>query len=89
LFLDGPRLRLWVAAAGAPHGVGYALGLDPGDDPAIIDAALVRVGLQGAVSGDGRYYLITGRKRLDRLAELIGERPGEAPVAFWPGGVPA
>jgi hypothetical protein len=89
LFLDGPRLRLWVAAAGTPHGAGYALGLDPGDDPAIIDAALVRAGLQGVVSADGRYYLITGRRRLERLAELIGERPGEVPVAFWPGGAPA
>nr|BFE77168.1 hypothetical protein GCM10020092_104690 [Actinoplanes digitatis] len=29
LFLGGPRLRLWVAAAGEPRPQGYALGLDP------------------------------------------------------------
>jgi hypothetical protein len=89
LFLSGPRLRLWVAAAGRPMADGYALGLGPGEDPAIIDAALVRAGLAGTVSDDGRYYLILGRKRLKRLAELVGERPGEAPAAFWPSGVAA
>jgi hypothetical protein len=89
LFLSGPRLRLWVAAAGAPREGGYALGLDPATDPAIVDAALVRVGLAGTVSEDGRYYLILGRKRLTRLAELVGERPKEAPAALWPGGVAA
>jgi hypothetical protein len=68
---------------------GYALGLDPLEDPAIVDAALVRAGLAGTVSDDGRYYLILGRKRLARLAELVGERPREAPAALWPSGVAA
>jgi hypothetical protein len=89
LFLSGPRLRLWVAAAGRPADGGYALGLDPAGDPAIIDAALVRAGLSGRVSDDGRHYLILGKKRLDRLAELVGDRPREAPVALWPGGAAA
>jgi hypothetical protein len=89
LFLSGPRLRLWVAAAGLPTAEGYALGLDPLEDPSIADAALVRAGLAGTVSDDGRYYLILGRKRLARLAELVGERPKEAPAALWPSGVPA
>lgn len=87
LFLNGPRLRLWVAAAGEPRAGGYALGIDPENDRAIADAALVRAGLAGSASDDGRYYLILGRKRLRRLAELVGERPEAAPAALWPGGV--
>jgi hypothetical protein len=89
LFLSGPRLRLWVAAAGEPAAEGYALGLDPGKDPVSIDAALVRAGLSGQISDDGRRYVITGRRRLARLAELVGERPSAAPAELWPGGAGA
>jgi hypothetical protein len=93
LFLSGPRLRLWVAAAGEPVPGGYALGLDPAKDspdelPAV-DAALVRAGLAGRVSDDGRHYVIAGRRRLKRLAELVGERPAAAPPELWPGGAAA
>ena len=88
LFLSGPRLRLWVAAAGRPTEGGYALGLDPGDAQAA-DAALRRAGLAGAVSDHGLEYVITGRRRLARLAELVGERPAAAPATLWPGGAPA
>jgi hypothetical protein len=84
LFLSGPRLRLWVAAAGEPVPGGYALGLDPVKDPAAIDAALVRVGLAGRLSDDGCHYVIAGRRRLRRLAELVGERPDAAPELVWP-----
>ncbi|MDI6100584.1 hypothetical protein QLQ12_18400 [Actinoplanes sp. NEAU-A12] len=86
LFLSGPRMRLWVAAAGGPRPGGYALGLDPGKDRHVVEAALVRAGLAGRVSDDGRRYLITGARRLRRLAELVGERPSAAPEEFWPGG---
>ncbi|MEU8240610.1 hypothetical protein AB0C07_20395 [Actinoplanes missouriensis] len=89
LFLSGPRLRLWVAAAGGPRAGGWTLGLDPGKDPDPVDAALVRAGLAGRVSDDGRIYLITGRRRLARLAELVGERPPAAPEELWPGGAAA
>lgn len=89
LFLSGPRLRLWVAAAGEPIPGGYALGLDPAVDPETIDAALVRAGLAGQLSDDGRHYLIRGRRRLARLAELVGERPAAAPEHLWPGGAAA
>lgn len=88
LFLGGLRLRLWVAAAGRPIDGGYALGLgehDPATWPAV-DAALRRAGLDGVLSDHGLDYLITGRKRLARLAELVGERPDAAPVELWPGG---
>jgi hypothetical protein len=89
LFLSGPRLRLWVAAAGEPTPGGYALGLDPAADPEMVDAALVRAGLAGQLSDDGRHYLIKGRRRLTRLAELVGERPAAAPEHLWPGGAAA
>nr|WP_232050472.1 hypothetical protein [Actinoplanes sp. OR16] len=89
LFLSGPRLRLWTAAAGSPRAGGYALGLNPDEDHAPVEAALVRAGLAGRVSDDGRIYLITGRRRVTRLAELVGERPPAAPIELWPGGAAA
>jgi hypothetical protein len=85
LFLSGPRLRLWVAAAGEPRPGGFALGLDPDKDVKTVNAALVRAGLAGVVSDDGLHYVISGAKRLARLAELVGERPAAAPQALWPG----
>ncbi|GIE81221.1 hypothetical protein Aph02nite_71710 [Actinoplanes philippinensis] len=89
LFLSGPRLRLWVAAAGGPRPGGWVLGLDPAKDRHAVEAALVRAGLAGRVSEDGRRYLISGARRLRRLAELVGERPSAAPEEFWPGGIVA
>lgn len=58
LHLNGPALRLWVAAAGAPElvdpdsaGQGYLLRLRPADQPGwpAIGAALVAAGLAGEV----------------------------------------
>jgi hypothetical protein len=89
LFLSGPRLRLWVAAAGEPIPGGYALGLDPGKDVAAIDAALVRAGLAGRLSDDGTHMRIMGKRRVRRLAELVGERPEAAPEEMWPGSAAA
>jgi hypothetical protein len=93
LFLSGPRLRLWVAAAGEPVPGGYALGLGPGEHNSeelrAIDAALVRAGLAGRLSDDGQHYVIAGRRRLTRLAELVGERPAAAPPELWPNGAAA
>jgi hypothetical protein len=84
LFLTGPQLRLWVAAAGEPRPEGYALGLDPdGFLDKAADAALTRVGLAGTVQA-GPAYVIAGRRRLARLAELVGERPAAAPERLWP-----
>jgi hypothetical protein len=89
LFLSGPRLRLWVAAAGAPRPQGYALGLDPdGILDKTADAALTRAGLAGTIQ-EGPAYVIAGRRRLARLAELVGERPSAAPERLWPGSAAA
>ena len=85
LFLTGPQLRLWVAAAGSPRPEGYALGLDPdGFLDRLAGDALTRLGLAGSVQA-GPAYVIAGRRRLARLAELVGERPAAAPERLWPG----
>ncbi|HEY2725169.1 MAG TPA: hypothetical protein VGI84_10835 [Pseudonocardiaceae bacterium] len=88
--LDGGALRLWVLAAGAPDGRGYMLGLDshaPGTHAALA-AALASAGLtatQLGVRAGGPALRMSGRKRLARLAELVGEAPPEAPPGCWPG----
>ncbi|MCZ7440211.1 hypothetical protein O7598_27685 [Micromonospora sp. WMMC241] len=87
--LDGRRLRLWVAAAGAAEPGGFRLRLGPADEPnwPAVRAALAAVGLPAAfVEPDegGPAYRIGGR-RVIRLAELVGERPRAAPAADWPG----
>jgi len=90
LHLGGQALRLWVAAAGAPSPDGYLLGLGSSDQagwPAV-GAALSAAGLAGALVVPGEAapaYRITGRKRLARLAELVGDPPGAAPPGAWPG----
>jgi hypothetical protein len=92
LFLSGPRLRLWVAAAGRPTPGGYALGLDPdysASNKERTGDALRRAGLEGILDNGGGHYLIMGRRRLARLAELVGERPAAAPAELWPGGATA
>lgn len=88
--LDGRRLRLWVAAAGAPDpSGGYVLRLGPADEPswAPVGAALATLGLAGALlspRAGGPAYRIEGRRRLARLVELVGEAPALAPPGAWP-----
>jgi len=89
LFLSGPRLRLWVAAAGTAGPGGFTLALNDEVEPEMIVAALRRAGLDGSVSDHGRHYRITRRRPLLRLAELVGERPASAPPEVWPGGAGA
>jgi hypothetical protein len=87
--LNGPRLRLWWAAAGAFDPLGAVLRLGPSDESTWepVGAALAAIGLAGALLGPragGPAYRITGRRRLARLAELVGERPVAAPAEAWP-----
>ncbi|MEV6631389.1 hypothetical protein AB0M54_11625 [Actinoplanes sp. NPDC051470] len=89
LFLSGPRLRLWVAAAGTAGPGDFTLELNPDVESEMIIAALRRTGLDGRLSDHGRRYRITRRGPLGRLAELVGERPASAPVEVWPGGAGA
>lgn len=89
LFFNGARIRLLVAAAGRPVDGGYELGLNADGPADVIDTALRRAGLDGSLTESGRGYLITGKERLGRLAELVGERPASAPETVWPGGAVA
>ena len=88
--LDGPRLRLWAIGAGRRDDHGYLLRLSPHDPDTweAAGAALARVGLAATFVGvraGGPAYRITGRRRLVRLGEYVGERPAGAPEEHWPG----
>ncbi|GAA0793738.1 hypothetical protein [Spirilliplanes yamanashiensis] len=83
-WLSGARLRLWVAAAGTVEPGGVVLDLDPGADLDQVEGALARVGLAPALIKERRAFRISGRRRLARLAELVGERPAAAPEGAWP-----
>jgi hypothetical protein len=87
--LTGPQLRLWSAAAGAAGPGGFVLRLGPSDERCwpVVGAALAALGLAAELLGPGAggpAYRITGRRRLARLAELVGDRPPAAPEALWP-----
>ena len=91
LWLPGPReLRAWILAAGVPEADRYLLGLDPHapDTHSPLASALMRVGLAPTLIGTrgARPALrISGRRRLSRLVENVGEPPEviEA-LPFWP-----
>ena len=96
-FLNGPRLRLWVAAAGSHDPPGFLLRLGASDevtwDP--VGGALAAAGLPAVLVGPrasagpssagagGPAYRIIGRRRLARLAELVGDRPPAARPDAW------
>lgn len=88
--MAGARLRLWVAASGTVESTGSVLRPDPSDEVgwARLGAALSGVGLSGVPleSGPGGpAYRVVGRRRLARLAELVGDRPPAVPPGRWPG----
>ncbi|MFI6821481.1 hypothetical protein ACIBJE_11075 [Micromonospora sp. NPDC050187] len=89
--LNGRRLRLWLAAAGVAEPSGFRLHLGPADEPCWepVGRALAAVGLPGIFLDEatgGPAYRISGRRRLTRLAELVGDRPTAAPAIEWPSG---
>jgi hypothetical protein len=93
LHLNGPALRLWVAAAGTGSPDGYLLRLGAAEDPdrPAVGAALSAAGLSAALVLPGTAgvagapaYRITSRRRLARLAELVGDPPPAAPAEAWP-----
>lgn len=90
-WLPGPReLRAWTLAAGSPEADRYLLGLDPHapDTHSPLASALMRVGIAPTLIGTrgARPALrISGRRRLLRLVENVGEPPdGVEALAAWP-----
>jgi hypothetical protein len=90
-WLPGPReLRAWLLAAGTPDADRYLLGLDPHapDTHSPLASALMRVGIAPTLTGTrgARPALrISGRRRLSRLVENVGEPPdGAEALSQWP-----
>jgi hypothetical protein len=91
LWLPGPReLRAWILAAGGPDADRYILGLDPHapDTHSPLASALMRIGIAPTLIGTrgARPALrISGRRRLSRLVENVGEPPrGPEALQYWP-----
>ncbi|HEU5109558.1 MAG TPA: hypothetical protein VFT95_13525 [Micromonosporaceae bacterium] len=89
LALDGALLRLWAMAAGRWVDSGYLLELDPRapetHEPLAGD--LARRGLAATmlgVRGGGPGLRVSGPRRCNRLAELVGPVPNAAGRASWP-----
>lgn len=90
-WLPGPReLRAWTLAAGHPEADRYLLGLDPHapDTYSPLASALMRVGVAPTLIGTrgARPALrVSGRRRLSRLVENVGDPPeGPEAAAAWP-----
>ena len=91
-WLPGAReLRAWTLAAGTPEADDrYLLGLDPHapDTHASLAAAMMRVGIAPTLIGTRGSHpalRISGRRRLSRLVENVGEPPGDtSALAHWP-----
>jgi hypothetical protein len=86
--MDGPRS--FILRAGGPADL-YEDAAEDAADPDegdAVGAALAAAGLPAArVAGraGGPGYRIVGRRRIARLAELIGEPPRQVPQGVWPG----
>lgn len=86
---DGAALRIWALTAGRPVPGGYLLGLDPHapDTHEPMASALSRAGLPTRCLGPragGPALRVTGRRRVERLAELVGPTPDGAIERTWP-----
>jgi hypothetical protein len=91
-WLPGPReLRAWTLAAGTPEADDrYLLGLDPHapDTHSALASAMMRVGIAPTLIGTRGTHpalRISGRRRLLRLVENVGEPPGDTEAfSQWP-----
>ena len=90
-WLPGPReLRAWTLASGTPEADRYLLGLDPHapDTHAPLASAMMRVGIAPTLIGTRGAHpalRISGRRRLSRLVENVGEPPGSVEaIEQWP-----
>lgn len=90
-WLPGPRaLRAWTLASGTPEADRYLLGLDPHapDTHAALASAMMRIGIAPTLIGTRGAHpalRISGRRRLSRLVENVGEPPGHTEAFLaWP-----
>ena len=90
-WLPGPReLRAWTLAAGMPEADRYLLGLDPHapDTHSPLASAMMRIGIAPTLIGTRGTHpalRISGRRRLSRLVENVGEPPGHTEAFLaWP-----
>uniref|UniRef100_UPI00351663D0 hypothetical protein n=1 Tax=Mycolicibacterium hippocampi TaxID=659824 RepID=UPI00351663D0 len=90
-WLPGPReLRAWTLAAGTPDSDRYLLGLDPHapETHSPLASAMMRVGIAPTLIGTRGTHpalRISGRRRLSRLVENVGEPPDNAEaLSQWP-----
>lgn len=89
LRLTAGLLRCWVLTSGRPSDVGYLLGLDPDavDTHVGLAAACADAGITGSLVGvrtAAPAIRIVGHRRCQRLAELVGSPPPEAPPGAFP-----
>ncbi|MEU4763717.1 hypothetical protein AB0H12_10700 [Actinosynnema sp. NPDC023794] len=89
--LDGAALRLWALTSGrwVESGSGYLLGLDPEapDTHEALRKALATSGLPSTLltgKAGGPALRVVGRRRLERLAELVGRAPTGVAERTWP-----
>jgi hypothetical protein len=89
--LEGRRLRLWMMAAGYRDALAVTLRIGRCEDPVpkTLQRALASVGLPSDIVGassraGGASLRVSGRRRVARLAELIGDPPPSVPAAEWP-----
>ena len=86
---DGAALRIWTVAFGGFASGGYLLGLDP-HAPSThhpLASALTRSGLPARLTcprGGTPALRLSGKRRLERLAELVGPTPAGAFERTWP-----
>lgn len=86
----GRALRAWTLAAGRADDAGFVLGLDPhaAETHLPLAAALARAGLAATLlgaRGGGPGLRVSGRRRLLRLAETVGQVPaGAGAPGSWP-----
>ena len=90
LTLDGRVLRLWSLAVGHREATAYVLATTEPDQAFrdAVGAALAGLGIAAQLvsrrGGTGEEFRIVGRRRLGRLAELVGDPPKHAPADIWP-----
>ncbi len=90
--LEGRRLRLWMMAAGYLEQGAVTLRIGRCEEPVtlVMQRALASIGLPSDIVGassrvGGPSLRINGRRRIARLAELIGDPPPSASPDAWPG----